>query len=127
MPRVRVVLANMPRLLHDIVHSMLTSELDIEIAESPVRELQGEFTAELTSERVRGADVVIVTEREFTQTTRYDALLIANPKLRVVAVSGDGRNADLYEMRPCRIALGELSAATLADAVRAPHAMKGAN
>lgn len=117
----------MPRLLHDIVHSMLTAESDIEVAEAPVRESHSEFTAELTAERARNVDVVIVTERDFTQTAKYDALLIANPRLRVVAVSGDGKSADLYEMRPCRVPLGELSAATLADAVRAPHAMRSAS
>lgn len=40
------------------------------------------------------------------------------PAARVIALTGDGDDAAVYEMRPHRIALGELSPRTLREAVR---------
>lgn len=113
MHRIRVVLSNMPRLLHDIVHSILAAEADIEL------DVSAKNSAEpMSPETVRNADVVIVTEPELARVN-YEHLFGKQPRLRLVAVSGDGRNATLHELRPSRIALGELSPRTLVDAVRA--------
>ena len=112
LPRIRVVLSPMPRLLHDIVHSILTAESDIDVDDG-----SSHSAAPMSLEDVRNAHVVIVTEPEFLRMN-YESLLYGNPRLRLVAVSGDGRSAALYELRPCRIPLGELSPQTLVDAVR---------
>lgn len=113
MPRIRVVLSHMPRLLHDIVHSILAAESDIDVDDG-----SSHSAAPMSLEHVRHAHVVIVTEPELARMN-YESLLYGNPRLRLVAVSGDGRNAALYELRPCRIPLGELSPQTLVDAVSA--------
>lgn len=115
MTRIRVVLSNMPRLLHDIVHNILTAESGIDVDDA-----LSHSAAPMSLDDVRNAHVVIVTEPELARMD-YQSLLYGNPRLRVVAVSGDGRDAALYELRPCRIALGGLSPRTLVDAVRAEH------
>ena len=114
MHRIRVVIANMPRLLHDIVHSVLSAESDIEIdaASLASREIPA-------ATALREVDVVIVAEPELADMN-YESLLYQHPRLRLVAIAGDGRAADLYELRPCRISLGELSPRTLVDAVHLP-------
>jgi hypothetical protein len=114
--RIRVVLSHMPRLLHDIVHSILAAEPDIQMNDP-----SSHSTCPMTLDDMRAAHVVIISEAELAHMN-YESLLYANPRLRLVAVSGDGRNAALYELRPCRIPLGELSPQTLVDAVRAQPA-----
>lgn len=116
MPRIRVVLSKMPRVLHDIVHSILAAEPDIDVSDT-----SSHSTAPMTLDDVRDAHVVVITEPELAHMN-YESLLYGNPRLRLVAVSGDGHNAALYELRPCRIPLGELSSQTLVDAVRAQSA-----
>lgn len=112
MLHIRVVIANMPRLLHDIVHSVLSAESDIEIAEASVspKDIQA-------PDMLRNTDVVIVAEPALSNAD-YEWVLYQHPRLRVVAIAGDGRAAALYELRPSRVALGDLSPRTLVDAVR---------
>ncbi|MDQ6610861.1 MAG: hypothetical protein M3Y64_00390 [Gemmatimonadota bacterium] len=112
MSQIRVVIASMPRLLHDIVHSVLSAESDIVIADS--RASTREIPA---ADALRHTDVVIVAEPEFAEMD-YESMLYQHPRVRVVAIAGDGREAALYELRPARIALGELSPQTLVQAVR---------
>jgi hypothetical protein len=101
----------MPRLLNDIVHTILAAEADLDV-DAPSSH------AALLPEKVRDADVVIVMERELAGMN-YESLLRAHPRLRLVALSGDGRSGALCELRPCRVPLGELSPQSLIDAVRA--------
>jgi hypothetical protein len=46
-------------------------------------------------------------------------LMAANPRVKVLAVAGDGRRVFLHELRPQTVALGEVSPAGLIDAIRA--------
>lgn len=66
-----------------------------------------------------GADVYVMT----TETPENEAvpvsMLLNAPRSRVLALSSDARQAFLYELRPHRTALGELSRDRLLDAVRA--------
>lgn len=45
-------------------------------------------------------------------------LLDRFPRLKVLSVEDDGRQGFIYELRPCRRALGELSPARLISALR---------
>jgi hypothetical protein len=114
--RIRVVLAEMPRMLRDIVQNMLGGVPDVALTTAPVR-VDGldEMLAALEP------DVVILDEAS-SRGDDFAALLFAHPRLRLVAISGDGRDAHLYELRPHRVALGALSPTALIDVVRAPHA-----
>jgi hypothetical protein len=49
------------------------------------------------------------------------ARLERQPKAKVLTIDRNGREAHLYELRPHRTALGELSADTLLSAVGAAH------
>jgi hypothetical protein len=63
-------------------------------------------------------DVAIVSGEGETLDAALRELVCERPRLRALAVGGDGNEAALYEVRPHRTALGELSSATLLDAVR---------
>jgi hypothetical protein len=43
---------------------------------------------------------------------------VQNPRLKVLAISDDGKTGALHEMRPHRIPLGAMSAESLCDAIR---------
>ena len=118
MDRVRVVITKMPQLLQDIVFAILSAEPDIDltVATEPL-------DATGLTEALRDADVVIVPE-PLRANVAYDSLLYAHPHARVVAIDEDGRRAMLYELRPSRVALGELSSQVLVDAIRAQPAIR---
>jgi len=66
-----------------------------------------------------GADIVIVSDEENTDSERWVSLLYNAPRLKVLVLEGAGQTAMLYELRPHRTPLGEVSKAGLVDAIRA--------
>lgn len=112
MDRTRVMLAEMPRLLHDIVLSALETESDLDIVTTHVAPDDLDSAA-----AVGDADVVILSEDEPT-ADHYASVLYAHPRIRVIGISDRGRGACLYELQPHRQELGELSAGSLVRAVR---------
>lgn len=63
------------------------------------------------------ADVVVTSLDGATRASVSD-LLAAHPRLRVVAISADGGESCLYELRPDERLLGEVSKETLLAAIR---------
>ena len=104
----------MPRLLRDIVNAILTREPDIHVA---ARGDDAALAEVGDSDALGNADVAIVAESEMASVD-YEALLYAHPRLRLVAIAGDGRAAVVYELHPTRVALGEFSPQVLVDAIR---------
>ena len=110
MEPISIVLVGLPRMLRDIIEQAVTPEPDMVIVSDP-REPSLAATVERT-----GADFVILGRD--AGPTEVDGLLCENPRLRVLAVAGDGREAFLYELRPTRTPLGEISPRTIVDAIR---------
>ena len=61
----------------------------------------------------------VITGADVLRPDDVDALLEARPRMKVLAVVGDGRDAFLYELRPQKVPLGEVSPHTLLEAIRA--------
>jgi DNA-binding NarL/FixJ family response regulator len=112
--RIRVLIADLPKMLADIVTSLLDAQPDIEIVTGPVA---GEPLPAL----VRNArpDLVIMglSGTELTPTGRQ--LFDADPRIRVLGITGNGRRAFVYQLCPQPFALGELSPDGLVETVRA--------
>jgi hypothetical protein len=106
------MLAEMPRLLHDIVKSALEAETDLDVltTEITLKELE-------SNSALNDADVVILGE-DAPAADDYAAVLYAHPRIRVIGISDRGRGACLYELQPHRRELGELSPTSLVRAVR---------
>lgn len=110
---IRVVTAELPRMLNDIIGSVLEADGDIEVVgeasdPSQLNELL----------RRRHPDVAILG-LENSGLTRFGwELFAADPQLRVLGVLGEGRQTYAYELRPHRTPLGELSPEELTAAVR---------
>jgi chemotaxis response regulator CheB len=109
---IRVVLVELTGLTRDVVKGILAEAPDIElIGEVSVWEF-GRPGAPVR------ADVAILAGETASLTDRAHELLELRPRLRILAVAHGGREGSLYELRPHRTPLGELSAHVLLDAVR---------
>ena len=95
-------------MLSDIVVAMLAAEPDIEVVN----------TAHPTLALESRVDVVILNVDDSARLDLAYSLLAANPRLRIVAIGADGKSTALYDMRPHRTPLGELSAPGLVALVR---------
>ncbi len=107
----RIALVDMPRLLRDIVVQAVVDEPDLEIVALEERGAALRQTVDSSK-----ADFVIAgADYDFHEVAQ---VLGERPHLRVLVVDGSGREAFLYELRPTRTPLGEVSPRTIVDAIR---------
>jgi hypothetical protein len=103
----------MPRMLGDILGQIVVSMPDMTLVD---RIVDGKDL--LAAVRLTRANVVIVGQGADDEQETYAPLLYRRPRLRIIAVAGDGSIGLLYELLPQRIALGEMSADALGNAIR---------
>jgi DNA-binding NarL/FixJ family response regulator len=113
---IRIVLADMPRKLHDIIEVLVAPHADLRIVARHVGRDSLPFVVSTT-----GAEVVIVGLYGTESPNALDELLYECPKIKVLATTSDGRGTYVRELRPNEIALGDLSPQNLLDAIRAVH------
>lgn len=101
----------MAPLLREIVREAILREPDLDL----VAEHDGGDVH--TAVERDDPDFIIVGEDAADQDVR--SLVGRGRGLRALEVQSDGRESVLYELRPHRIALGEISADTLVRAIRA--------
>jgi DNA-binding NarL/FixJ family response regulator len=101
----------MPRILRDIVVQAVADEPDLEIV---ALEEHGAALRH-TVESSRADFVIAGADYDFREVAQ---VLEERPRLRVLAVAGHGREAFLYELRPTRTPLGEVSPRTIVEAIR---------
>ena len=104
----------MPRMLCDIIGDALASEADMEVA--GVLSSGDDDLVDAT--RRTNAEIVIVGLRDAKLPNAYAKLFRAQPQLRVLGLAADGRRAWLYDLRPQKRSLGELSPTDLIRAIR---------
>jgi hypothetical protein len=103
----------MPPILREIIERAVGGEPDMELVRSgPEPSLRAAVEASAAAFVISGAD------HDFAEVAR---LLDERPHLRMLSVAGDGREAFLYELRPTRTALGEVSQQAIVDAIRGAH------
>src|SRR3712207_1789153 len=109
-----MLIAEMPKLMRDIIVDTVLPEPDIEI----VGEVAGGDDLLQLAGRTR-PDVVIRALDRADLLSEFDRLLYTYPETRVLAVTTNGRQAILYELRPQQVPLGEASPHGLLAAIRA--------
>jgi chemotaxis response regulator CheB len=109
----RVLLFAMQPLLRDILQKPLTELPGIELVS---HERPGRLADAAIATR---ADVVIADESAASPED-VGLLLEARPLTRALAVSHDGRSGVLYELRPQRHAIGDLSVESVLAAMTPP-------
>jgi hypothetical protein len=113
--QIRILLARMPEMLCDVLGHIVTSEPDMVLA----GQIIGDEDLLAAVQRTR-ANVVVAQQDTDDEREKYASLLLRRPRLRLVAIAGDGRTGLLYELRPQRVALGKMSADTLRKSIRGP-------
>ena len=114
LPKIRIVLAEMPRLLRDIVRDAVASQADTELV--------GDFRARNELFRaIQGVDVVIVGAGQPDDSALALEVFRMSPCTRVLIVAVSGRSAIMWQLRPHKAPLGEVSAESLVRAIRAEH------
>ena len=115
MEPIRVLIYDVPRMLHAIVSDALARDAGVAVIPAP----PGRTTLAATLRAVRGADVVVVDagHPELSEAA-WPPPLAGRVGPALLAVAADGRDASLVELWPHRVALGELSPDALTRAVR---------
>jgi hypothetical protein len=109
--QIRILFGKMPRMLREIVEDAVRSQPDMKLIDS------GDGNDFSTAIEREHADVLIVAEKAVDDPVSYEQLLLEKPRLKVLVVSRDGREAHLLEFRQMPVA--EVSPQGLVDAIRA--------
>ena len=102
----------MPQMLREITRAVVAGE--------PGAEIVAEYAAPVPlAEVVRASDAQVVVVRDTpTVSAEATSLLDESRPLGVLAISDDGRSTVVYELKPHRVPLGEVSPERLVDAIR---------
>lgn len=111
--RIRVVLAEIPPMLSDIVRETVANETDMAV----VAEF-GERSALLAALATNGGDVVIFGTSDPDESAVPCNLLGASPRVKVLMLEIKGLRAVIYELRPHKKSLGDVSPQRLVQAIR---------
>jgi hypothetical protein len=111
---VKVLIGDLPNMLSDVVEHLLEGQSEFALVGRPVG--SGDLLPVACSTR---PDVVIIELADPELPPIGEALLRQVPAVGVLGVIPNDGRAFLYQLRPRRVALGELSAEGLLQAVRA--------
>jgi chemotaxis response regulator CheB len=116
---IRVLVANRPRLIRELVTATISDQPDIEV----VGEVQQEMELESVVERHRPDVLIVALERTMQLPTAYQAVLRVYPQMRMIAISPD-RNNSMFYWTSARIESRsiETSEAGVLNAIRADTA-----
>ena len=109
---IRVLLVDMPRMMREIVATVVGTEPDLEL----VGELDGPEALPAGTRRTRPDLVIAGANPALARLSRQ--LLGDYPRLRILEVDVEGRRGYLYELSPRRKKLGELSPKSLLAVAR---------
>jgi chemotaxis response regulator CheB len=108
---IRILLVALPRLMRDIVEAQLLGEPDMAVVGVACT------TDELAREIHDSApDFVLMGA---ARGRSLEPLFEERPAMRVLAIEPRNADADLYELRPHRVHLGQVSAREIVTAIRA--------
>ena len=113
MERTRIVLIDTAPLLREILREVISGEPDLAL----VAEHDAVVDVRKTVER-EAADFVVVG-RDAASVDDVRAMVGAGLGVRALEVYSDGKESVLYELRPHRVSLGEISSETLLRTIRA--------
>lgn len=111
-PIIRVLLMDMPPLLRQILEHAISQHGDLQLIP------EAGDTPGVATHRGTPPDAVIVCARASRAPHQASALLERWPRAQIVVVTAAGRDAALYELRPHRTELGQLSPAEAVQAIR---------
>jgi DNA-binding NarL/FixJ family response regulator len=111
--RIRILLAETPPMLTDILVDIASREPDLELIGSVTL---GDALDNGVSDA--HADVLILGVEDADDATLAGSLLEASPRLRVVMLARTGARAIVYELRPVKTEISDVSPPGLLQAIR---------
>jgi DNA-binding NarL/FixJ family response regulator len=111
--QLRIIVVDMPRLVRDLIERAIVAQPDMKllgVLDSP-REM-------VAAARVGRPDFVVVGLKDKLLPHECQQLLAEHPAVRLLGVEAVAGEAHLYELRPYREALGEVSPADIVSAIR---------
>ena len=112
MEPIRIVLADLPRLLQDIVMQAVAEQPDMMVIDVVCAPSDLESVM-----RERAIDLAILAAGS-DELARADGALYAAPRSKVIGITRDGRDSYLRELVPHTVPLGNLDPDELASAIR---------
>ena len=109
---VRVLPMNIPKLLFDLIKGIIVSSEDLHFVGEAMK-----GTGILRAAAATKADVIILSDKDTSADNCY-RILQRRPRLKIIAISADGRRGFLYELRPRAKTIRDLSAESLIAAIR---------
>ena len=113
MDEIRILLVNIRGILGDVIKDMLRTCQDMTVVGESLDVADVQALVDRT-----GADVVVCHLDDTATAEAANGLFAPHRRVKVIAVRDDGRRAVLWELRPQRSVLGDLSPGRLVDAVR---------
>lgn len=113
MEPIRIMLVGMPRMLSDIIGNVVKKQSDIVV----VGELSSRTGLAAEVQRLE-PDVVVIGLEGSRLPDECESVFDVDPHVRVLGVSGDGRELFACELRPQSEALGEVSPEKLMQTIR---------
>ncbi len=110
---IRILLVNIQGILGDVIKSVLRTCQDMTVVSDSLDSADVQALVDRT-----GADVVVCQFDDDAAAEVANGMFARHRRVKVIAVRDDGRRAVLWELRPQRSVLGDLSPALLVDAVR---------
>ena len=106
---IRVFVEDVPELVRDLLRHAISSQPDMELVQGRIDPVPVE-----TSD----PDVVVATQRA-ADVQSVSRILARWPRSEVLMITVDGRQAALFQLKPHRTELLEMSPAELTNAIRA--------
>ena len=110
--KIRIILADMPAMLRHIIAEIIALHPDLTIVEST-----SDSTDLAAAARRTRADVLISQQASSEEFINM-APLFARCHLKIIAITEDARHGSIYELRPFREPLKNLSVDSLIAAIR---------
>jgi DNA-binding NarL/FixJ family response regulator len=111
--QIRILIANMPHMLREIIETLVSSEADMTVT-GLVRRTESLATA---ARRLRADAVILGTGRREAGGTLWQTL-DERPRLKLFAISPDGHRATRYELRPIQTVMDDISPEDLIRNIR---------
>jgi chemotaxis response regulator CheB len=110
----RILIAGFPRLMTDILEHV--------VAKDPALSVVGtsDDASLATEARRTRADVLLVAQRAPDERDSLASLLHSRPRMKVVTIVASGESGALYELRPHRTVISEITTQSLSEAIRDP-------
>ncbi|WP_091743256.1 hypothetical protein [Phenylobacterium immobile] len=113
MSRIRVLVSAPSRVISGALADAIAAQPDMEVVG------QALSSEDLTRTVARiGPDILVLDHRKIPAPVDWASTPYSDRPLKVLAIVGEDGHGLIYELRPCRALLGEMSPPSLVEAIR---------